>query len=163
MSVIKIDSISKKGEKKAETVEKAAVKVPTKAKETPKAKYVMKYVEKIEKKYNLLLEKALSSKQRGKLFIFIYPSKEFSFTSELSNEIISKIEKDIIIIGRRKEKEVILSIRSKDKSNYILPKIIERSLVGVDGDGGGHPHACGANIAKDDFKTFIENFENLIK
>ena len=42
MSVIKIDSISKKGEKKAETVEKAAVKVPTKAKETPKAKTATK-------------------------------------------------------------------------------------------------------------------------
>lgn len=42
MSVIKITDISKKGEKKAETVEKAAVKVPTKAKETPKAKTATK-------------------------------------------------------------------------------------------------------------------------
>ena len=133
-------------------------------KETPRAKYILKHIEKIEKKYNILLEKALSSKQRGKLFIFTYPSKEFSFTSELSNEVISKIQKDIIIIGRKKEKEVILSIRSKDKSKYILPKIIEKSLVGIQGYGGGHPHACGAHITLEDYDKFIENFKkNLTK
>lgn len=133
-------------------------------KETPRAKYILNYVEKIEKKYNVLLEKALSSKQRGKLFIYIYPSKEFSFTAELSNEIMSKVQKDISIIGRKKEKDVILSIRSKDNSKYILPKIIEKSLVGIQGYGGGHPHACGANIALDDYERFIENFKkNLTK
>ena len=128
-------------------------------KETPRAKYVMKHVEKIEKKYNVLLEKAMKSKQKGKLFLFIYPSKEFSFTSELSNEILSKTSKDIIIIGRRKEKEVILSIRSNYKSKYVLPKIIEESLIGVQGYGGGHPYACGAHISLEDYDKFIENFK----
>lgn len=132
--------------------------------ETSKAKYITKYVENIEKKYNLLLEKALSTKQKGKLLIFIYPSKEFSFTAELSNELLAKSKKEIFIIGRKKENEISFSIRSKADSKYILPPIIEKSLQGIRGYGGGHPHACGTNIAVEDYEKFIENFKkNLAK
>jgi len=36
---------------------------------------------------------------------------------------------------------------------------LEKALVGIDGYGGGHEHACGAAIKKHDFKKFIENIE----
>ncbi len=133
-------------------------------KETPRAKYILKHVEKMEKKYNVILEEALNQKQKGKLLIFIYTSKEFSFTSELSNELLSKTKKDIIIVGRKKEKEIILSIRSKNSSPYILPPIIKNSFQGLNGYGGGHPHACGAHTTIEDYEQFIENFKkNLTK
>lgn len=128
--------------------------------ETPRAKYILKYIENIEKKYNLILEKALKIKTKENLLIFIYTSKEFSFTAELSNELMSKTEKNVVIVGRKKEREVIFSIRSKSSTNIIIPPIIEKSLQGIKGYGGGHPHACGAHIAIEDYEKFLDNFKN---
>ena len=128
-------------------------------KATPRANYIMKYVEKIESKYEPLVEKALSTKKRGKIISFLYSSKEFSFTKELANELLSKTDKEIIIVGRKKEKEITMSIRSRESSPYILPPILEKSLVGIEGYGGGHPHACGAHVTVEDYERFIENFK----
>ncbi len=63
-------------------------------------------------------------------------------------------------MGREKGDEIKLSIRSK---KLILPPMIEKALVNVKGYGGGHDHACGGNIAKDDFKAFIDNLKNQLK
>jgi len=34
---------------------------------------------------------------------------------------------------------------------------LTRALIGIEGYGGGHEHACGAAIKKHDFKRFVEN------
>jgi len=65
----------------------------------------------------------------------------------------------IVIVGREKSGEVRLSLRSMKK---VLPPIIEKALVGVEGYGGGHEYACGANVKKEDFKRFIENIREQI-
>ena len=49
-----------------------------------------------------------------------------------------------------------ISIRSK---SVIIPPILEKALEGVEGFGGGHEYACGANVKKKDFDRFIESFK----
>jgi len=130
-------------------------------KKTPLGEFLYKRTEKIKKEYNKLLDKAIQhSKKEGRILLFIYPSSKFSFTSELSNELLHKYPEKIIIIGREKDNEIRMSIRS---SKTKLPKLIEKSLEGVKGYGGGHPYACGANVSKDDLRTFLDNFKNLLK
>ena len=44
-----------------------------------------------------------------------------------------------------------------------MRKILEKSLEGLDGFGGGHKEACGAHINSGDFREFIERLESYIK
>ena len=128
--------------------------------ESSRGKFLYKRAEKISKLYEELLEKAVKySENDEKILLFIYPSSKISFTSELSNELLYKYPDKIIIIGREKDEEIKLSLRS---SKIELPPLIKKALEGVKGYGGGHTKACGANISKDDFKTFIENFKSLL-
>ncbi len=127
---------------------------------TPKGKYVYKYFEKVNKQYESLLAKAIKSKSKDKFLVFLYPSGKMSFTGDLANELLYKFPDKIIIIGREKDGMVRLSLRS---TGIELPKKIMNSLVDVEGHGGGHKFACGANIKKDDLQKFIDNFKKQIK
>ena len=49
-----------------------------------------------------------------------------------------------------------MSLRSK---TAILPPIVEKALSQVEGYGGGHEFACGANVKKRDFETFLKSIE----
>ena len=51
------------------------------------------------------------------------------------------------------------SIRS---SNIILPPLVEKALVGLNGYGGGHEHACGFNIKTADFEEFVRRLRGMI-
>jgi len=77
-----------------------------------------------------------------------------SFTSDLSNELLYRYPDKVIIIAREKSGEMKCSLRAR---NYSLPPIIEKSIQGCRGYGGGHEHACGACIAVEDFDRFLEN------
>jgi nanoRNase/pAp phosphatase (c-di-AMP/oligoRNAs hydrolase) len=46
-----------------------------------------------------------------------------------------------------------MSLRS---GNPLLP-ILKKSLIGIDGYGGGHEYACGANVKKHHLKEFLDN------
>ena len=127
--------------------------------ETPKGKFISKYSNKINKIYHSLLEKSLKEATEDKILLFIYPDSKISFTSDLANELLYRYPKKLIIIGRETNEEVKLSLRS---TNIKLPPLIEKALKEVKGYGGGHDFACGANIAKNDFKTFIDNLKNLL-
>ncbi len=126
--------------------------------ESTKGKYVFKTAEKIGKSYNELLEKALKIKA-DKLFVFTYPSGKISFTGELSNELLYKFPGKIILVGREKDGDIRFSLRSDD---LIISDVLEKAMVGVEGYSGGHEFACGGNIAKKDWKKFIENLKKEI-
>ena len=66
----------------------------------------------------------------------------------------------IVLVGRVVEGEVRFSLRSR---KFVLPPLLEKALVGIDGYGGGHSHACGGGIKKGDFPKFIENFKALLE
>ena len=129
---------------------------------TEDSKFLLKRIKKVEKHYNRLLDKAIEENKDNKDFvIFIYPSGKYSFSAEMSNELMQKFPGRFIIVGREKDDEVRMSLRApENKKNIKLPEVIQKALVGLEGYGGGHDYAAGANIKKKDFHQFIESIKN---
>ena len=129
--------------------------------ETPRGKFIFKRAEKVGKQYYELLKKALEAgKEDDKLLLFIYPSGKMSFTGDLSNELLHRFPDRVIIVAREKDGNMRLSIRSK---HYVILPILNHALKDVEGYGGGHEYACGANVAKKDFKKFVDAIRNNLK
>ena len=126
---------------------------------TSKGKYIYKKFERVKKEYDGLLDESLKKVSDDKLLIYIYDSDNMSFTGDLSNELIYRHPNKIVILGREKKGELKLSLRS---TKVVLPIIVEKALLGLEGYGGGHEYACGANIKKEDFKKFIERIREQI-
>ncbi len=124
-----------------------------------KGKFIYKRFEKINEQYEELLEDAVKHAGKDRLLIYVYKEDKMSFSGDLSNELIYRYPDKIIIVGREKSGEVRLSLRSMKK---LLPPLIERALMGVEGYGGGHEYACGVNVKKEDFKRFVENIREQI-
>tara|TARA_Y100000310_G_scaffold342637_1_gene446712 strand:- start:14028 stop:15065 length:1038 start_codon:yes stop_codon:yes gene_type:complete len=120
---------------------------------TAKGKLVYKKYEKTNKDYQKLVDDALSEKEKNKVFVYTYPGTKNSFTGNLSNELLHRLKNEVIIIGREKDGEVRMSLRSKGKD--ILP-VLNKALEQVEGYGGGHAKACGAAVKMSDLPQFIE-------
>jgi len=126
--------------------------------ESPRVKFLMKRVEAIEKEYSHLISEA-KKHAKGDVLVYIYQDDRKSLNGDLSNELLYLYPEKIIVVGREKSGEVRLSIRA---SKHILPEIINKSLEGCDGYGGGHEHAAGVNVNKKDFDKFLEKFKELV-
>ncbi len=124
--------------------------------QSPEAKKIWNHYEKLDKEYQGLLEKALAADDSGKLLLFEYPTYKTSFTGALSNELLYRCKSKVIIVARESNGNMMLSLRSKGPK--ILP-ILEKALKQVEGYGGGHDYACGANVKKEDFLKFIKLIE----
>ena len=127
--------------------------------ESEKAKKLMSYAKKLGKNYDSLLKKALENKADDKFFLFLYPNGKHSFTGELSNELIYRMPDKFIIVARQKEDKVIMSLRG---NKWFIPGIIDKAKEGLDAYGGGHDHACGAGVPKENFNKFVERIKKLI-
>jgi single-stranded DNA-specific DHH superfamily exonuclease len=127
--------------------------------ESPGGKFIYKKYEKTNILYEELLKNAVSGVGKSKVLLFNYADDKMSFTGDLANELLYRYPEKLIIIGRKKGENVRMSIRSK---NILVPPILEKALSGLEGYGGGHEHACGANVKEDDFKEFIKRMEELI-
>jgi len=129
--------------------------------ETAQGKFIYKRYEQINKLYEPLINDVLNlaKKTSDKLVIFVYKDDKTSFTSDLSNEAIYRFPNKVILIAREKNDEMKCSIRS---SNIILPPLVEKALVGLNGYGGGHEHACGLNIKTADFEEFVRRLKGMI-
>ena len=119
------------------------------------AKFLLNKIEKIEKVYDKLLEQAVNENKKEKIVVFIYPSQKFSFSAELSNELLYRLPGRFIVVGREKEGEVKMSLRNPGDKKIKLPEIINKALIGLQGYGGGHDFAAGACVRKNDFEQFI--------
>jgi len=121
---------------------------------SPKGKYIFKRSEKNNKHYRDLIKRAKKSyKKDDPLFLYRYDETATSFSSYLSNEIVFLYPDKMIIIARKVGQDYRCSFRGP----YDIPKMLKKALVGVDGYGGGHKHACGGSIKAKDFDVFIEN------
>jgi single-stranded DNA-specific DHH superfamily exonuclease len=147
---------------------KNSVKVMTRIKspyeilnqETAQGKYLYKIYEKINEPYEAMLKEAKKKVGKEKLVVYTYQDDRMSFTGEVSNELLYRNPDKVIIIAREKNGEMRMSLRSSD---VILPPILDKVLAGLEGYGGGHEHACGACVKKEDFKQFINDLKNEIK
>ena len=128
---------------------------------TPAGKYIYKHYEFFNKIYENMKSSVKISDER--LLLFEYEDR-YSLTSDLSNDLMYTYPEKLILIARLKGEEYHCSFRSIDLN---ARDILERALVGVDGYGGGHEHACGGNIKVKDWPKFLENLrrelQNIVK
>jgi len=111
--------------------------------------------------YESLLASAKKKAEKSKrLVMFEYAPKIVSVTSELSNQLLYTYPKKIILIARLKSDEYKCSLRCGE--GYNLPELVKASIEGLKGYGGGHTHACGACVHKDDFQLFLTRLEKEI-
>jgi len=123
---------------------------------------IMKIYGPIKKKYDSILEKAVSElKNDSPVVSFLYSTGRISFTAELSTNLMYKFpDKKIIIVGRVSDGRIKMSLRSR---SVVLPRIITHAMEGLDGYGGGHNYACGGNISQNDFSEFRKRLETYLK
>jgi hypothetical protein len=121
---------------------------------TSKGKFIWKKHLSFEKIYQDIKKSVTLTED--KLILYLYPESKMAMTSELSNEVLYENPDKFIVIGRERAGEMKCSLRS---ARYEVLPVLEKALVGVHGYGGGHLHACGANIKKEDFDQFIENIK----
>lgn len=127
--------------------------------ETPQGRYLWKIYEKINREYDRLLQQALKQPSQQGIRLFTYPDTKTSFTKELSNEMLYRFPEDVVIIGRIKNGEYKLSLRS---AKVVIRDALEKALQGISGYGGGHEHACGACVKVADFDKFLANLQHEI-
>ncbi|MBI2652270.1 DHH family phosphoesterase [Candidatus Woesearchaeota archaeon] len=129
--------------------------------ETAQGRFIYKRYEQINKMYEPLIKDVLKivEKTADKLVVFTYKDDKSSFTSDLANESIYRFPDKIILIAREKNDEMKCSLRS---SKIILPPLVEKALVGLEGYGGGHEHACGLNIKTHHFEEFVRRFRGMV-
>ncbi|MBW2992501.1 hypothetical protein KY345_04760 [Candidatus Woesearchaeota archaeon] len=124
---------------------------------TPRGKYIYKRAMQIKKEYDEMLKDAMKAKKK-EIVTYTYAGGKYSFTKELSNELLFQNPNKVILVCREKGDEMKCSLRSG--LSVILPPILERSLRDIDGYGGGHEHACGTCIKKEDFQQFLSNLKD---
>jgi single-stranded DNA-specific DHH superfamily exonuclease len=129
--------------------------------ETAQGKFIYKKYGEVNKEYEPLLKDVMQKLEKSdeKLFVYAYKDDKTSFTSELSNEAIYGHPDKIILIAREKNEEMKCSLRS---AKTILPPLVEKALMGLEGYGGGHEMACGLNIKTRDFDEFLRRFKGML-
>ena len=163
-TLIKLFSFSLKG--KTSDVMKN-VKVLTRVKspyeilnqETSQGKFIFKRYEQINQLYENMLQEAVQVPANEKVLVFTYSDDKMSFTGDLANELLHRFPDKIILVGRKKNDEVRMSIRSK---GILIPPILEKAFVGLEGYGGGHEYACGANVKQYHFNEFVDRIKKSV-
>ena len=132
---------------------------------TSKGKLIFRHYSKLNDEYSQHIEEAKkistatikNSKDKNFLFYF-YDGAKTSFTKEISNELLYLFPEKLIVVGRKSNGFVKMSIRS---SVALLPKMLETTLKTFSASSsGGHEHACGAHIKEQDLQKFINELKN---
>ena len=126
-------------------------------KTTSQGKFVYKHYQKINAIYERI--RAGVKVTRSKLIYYAYEDTH-SMTGDISNELNYFYPDKFILIARIKGDRRICSLRS-EKLN--VRAILEKALVGINGHGGGHEHACGASVIATDFDTFLGRIREQLK
>jgi len=158
--LIKIFSHSLKGKtkivnKNISLLEKIKTPYELLNKESEEASELVENYERIEKEFEKMVIEA-EKHTAGKIIKFIYGNDKYSFTAELALYLSYKFPNKFILVCRDDNDKLKCSIRGHKKE---LPPIVNKSLIGVRGYGGGHKYACGATIEKEDFEKFWKTFE----
>lgn len=128
--------------------------------QTPRARWLTRRFRKIQTLYSELKEDAVRilKSQHGLLGVYETAMDRCAISKDLSNELSYIFPEKVIIVAREKSGEMKISIRS-NRTGPVIDKALEKALIGIDGHGGGHERACGANVKKQDFEAFVENFK----
>lgn len=114
--------------------------------------------EQIDSKYQRLLKKAIISEKKSGNVLFFQYGGELSISADLSNELIHRFPKKIIIVVYVSGIKANISLRGRG-----IRKILLESIKDLNGaTGGGHEDASGATVRIEDLEKFKEKFEELI-
>ena len=127
--------------------------------ETSRSRFILKRYDSVNEEYQALLKRIKLTKPENGLLRFEYFQDKLSLTKDLSNETLYNNPDKVILIGREKNDEIKMSLRA---SHLNLPSILSKALINVQGSGGGHEHACGVKVMKEDYDLFISNIKKLI-
>ncbi len=127
--------------------------------ETASGKFLYKRFEKVNARYEALLAQAKQKITKSKIILFTYSSAQWSFTTNIANELAALYPQKVIIIARQKSGEMKASIRAQ----FRIVDALEKALIGINGSGGGHPNACGAVVKEEDWERFVEKFKEEVK
>jgi single-stranded DNA-specific DHH superfamily exonuclease len=120
------------------------------------SKFIHNKIDPLITEFNSLIKLGLEIKPVDNIILFLYSEYNNSFSSEISNYLQYKNPDNIVIVGRLKNNEYKLSLRSQ---NIDINSILGRIMTGLDGYGGGHKYACGACISEHHFEEFIIRFK----
>jgi single-stranded DNA-specific DHH superfamily exonuclease len=124
----------------------------------PKNNTMHERFEQIDKKYTLLLKKAISIGNKSEKLLFFQYGGDLSISSDLANEISHKFPSKFVVVVYITGTKANASIRGKNAKKIILEAIngLENSR------GGGHEDAVGAQVKVEDIEKFRMNLEKLI-
>jgi single-stranded DNA-specific DHH superfamily exonuclease len=120
-------------------------------------KYLYKQYQKVNIEYEKIRKTIKNTKDRLLLLVYECP---FSIGADLSTDIKHHFPKKLILIAKIKGDSYVCSFRSEQ---FNVREILEKSLVGIDGFGGGHKFACGASVKVPEWDKFLTNFKAELK
>ncbi|NJL43864.1 MAG: DHH family phosphoesterase [Nitrosarchaeum sp.] len=133
---------------------------------TPRGKYVRKRAERLEKEYQEALASALATPIHKHVLHYHYKEHTASITAELSNELLHRKPRAVILVSRDVEGITRLSLRIPqglhDRYGIQGPALLERAYLGTQGSGGGHPLACGGHIPTEQFPTALAQLQDAV-
>ena len=113
-----------------------------------------KVTKKINKKYFLPFVK------KSKILCISYSSK-ISFTKVLIETIANSYKNfEVYVISHIDEEKNDTKTSFRSNGKVDVSTLLELSIKGLNGRGGGHKYACACNISLDDYNRFIENIKN---
>tara|TARA_Y100000310_G_scaffold291681_1_gene319800 strand:+ start:5215 stop:6246 length:1032 start_codon:yes stop_codon:yes gene_type:complete len=124
---------------------------------TAQGKFIWKRFVTINELYQRLWKDARQAVGKETLVPYVYDANVMSFSADISNEMIYRNPDKVVLVARKKNGEVKGSLRCGTKR--VLPPILEKSLMGIEGYGGGHEQACGFCVKEEDFYRFIANLK----
>jgi len=125
--------------------------------ESDTGRFLWHRFQKINRTYDELLKLAMQNTPEQGVFVFYYTDDHLSVTKELANELLYR-KKCVVIVGRERMGELRCSFRSP--ASVELTDVIPKALKGLTGRAGGHEHAMGGVVAKEDFLEFVDRLKN---
>mgnify|MGYP002621805208 CR=1 FL=1 len=127
---------------------------------TEKGKYLWKMYNKINTPYEAHIKAAANKRNNDNPILhYNYIDSQFSFTATLATELQFHHKDKVILITRKSEGKYKCSIRAQ----FPIIEQLQVALEGVEGYGGGHPSACGAVVAEEDWNQFFAIFTQEVK
>ena len=117
--------------------------------------HLIKKFDKINEKY-VKLKNSVVNKD-DKVLVHHYDD-ETSLTSDLANELSYENPDKIVVVGRVKNGKIMMSIRSQKLK---IDDMVSSTAEQLGGYGGGHEHACGANIPFESLDVFVNKLKDL--
>jgi hypothetical protein len=130
--------------------------------ETPEGRLVWRKYEAVNALYEDLLGRASAAyRADDPLLVYTYTEDELSLTRDVSNELLHRFPDKVVVLGREKSGELRCSLRSAGAVR--VDTALVRALVGIPGArGGGHEHACGCSVPREDFTRFLDNLRKAL-